>query len=242
MRRWMSSRLLPLRWLPLVPALAILACSDADAPSAPSSPKVSFSVVSDAAKTRHEALKEEMEARKAYFKEMKEANKDAFKAAREEWKEWKADWREQYKLQKEAWKRANPGLKGGPEIQLLRCEPQDYAGEAAIIGPKGGTLHVGDHELVVPEGALDQEVLISAEAPTSSLVDVQLAPHGLQFQKPAKLTLSYERCVRPTLSDLLVVYLGQGNRLLELPPSVDDKSGKDVTADIDHFSRYAVAW
>jgi len=237
MRRWK-----PFKWMPLVPLVAMLACSDSETPSAPSSPEASLSVVSDAAKERHEALKEEMEARKAYFKEMKEANREAFKAARAEWKEWREDWRAQYKLEKEAWKREHPGLKGGPEIQLLRCEPQDYAGEAAIIGPKGGSLRVGDHELVVPAGALEEETLITAEAPTSSLVDVQLQPHGLQFQKPAKLTLSYERCVRPTITDFLVVYLGQGNQLLETPPSVDDKSGKDVTADIDHFSRYAVAW
>ena len=238
MRRWMSYRLLP-----LVAVFALLACSDADAPSAPSSaPNVSFSLVSDSAKARHEALKEELEARKAYFKEMKEANRDALKEARAEWKEWRADWRAQYKLAKEAWKREHPGEKGGPEIQLLRCEPREYAGDAAVIGPKGGTLHMGDHELVIPEGALDEEVLVSAEAPTSSLVDVKFQPHGLQFRKPAQLTLSYERCVRPTSADLLIAYLGLGNQVWELPPSVDDKSGKDVTADIDHFSRYAVAW
>jgi hypothetical protein len=242
MRRWMRFRWSPLRWIPLVPALAILACSDADAPSAPSSPQVSFSVVGDSQRARHEALKAEMEARRAYFKQMKEANREAFRSARAQWKEWKQDWKEQYKLQLEAWKRAHPGVKSSPEIQLLRCEPQEYSGEAAIIGPKGGTLRVGDHELVVPAGALTEETLISAEAPTSSLVDVKLLPHGLQFRKPVKLTLSYERCVRPTLTDLLVAYLGQGNRLLELPPSVDDKSGRDVTAEIDHFSRYAVAW
>ncbi len=242
MRRWKQIFWSPLGWMPLVPALAIIACSDADAPSAPSSPQVSFSVVSDQAHARHEALKAEWEARKAYFREKKEENREALRAARADWMAWKKDWRAQYKLQKEAWRREHPGEKGGPEIQLLRCEPQDYVGDAAIIGPKGGTLHVGDHELVVPAGALREEVLISAESPTSSLVDVQLAPHGLQFEKPVKLRLSYEHCVRPTITDLLVVYLGQGNRLLELPPSVDDKNHKDVTADIDHFSRYAVAW
>jgi hypothetical protein len=238
MRRW-----IPYRLLSLAAAIAMLACSDAEAPSAPSSgPEVSFSVASDAAKARHEALKEELDARKAYFKEMKEANKDALKTAKEEWKQWKHDWREQYKLEKEAWKRAHPGEKGGPEIQLLRCEPQGYQGDAAIVGPKGGTLHVGDHELVIPEGALEQDVLITAEAPTSSLVDVHFEPHGLQFQKPARLTLSYKHCVRPTNADFLIAYLGQGNQIWELPPSVDDKSSKDVEAEIDHFSRYAVAW
>ena len=44
---------------------------------------------------------------------------------------------EQYKLEREAWKREHPGAKGGPEIQLLRCEPQDYSADAAIIGPNG---------------------------------------------------------------------------------------------------------
>ena len=38
---------------------------------------------------------------------------------------------------------------------------------AAIIGPQGGSIKVGEHELVIPAGALAQEELIVAEAPTS---------------------------------------------------------------------------
>jgi hypothetical protein len=173
---------------------------------------------------------------------MKEANKEELKAAREEWKEWKRDWKEQYKLQKEAWKREHPGEKGGPEVQLLRCEPQDYRADAEIIGPDGGTLHVGEHTLEIPKGALTQETLILAEAPTSSLVDVRFQPHGLQFLKPVSLTLSYKRCVRPTSANFLIAYLEQGNQVSELRPSVDDKTNEDVEADIEHFSRYAIAW
>jgi hypothetical protein len=41
---------------------------------------------------------------------------------------------------------------------------------------------------------------------------------------------------------LLVAYLGQGNQVLELPPSTDYRSYDEVDADIGHFSRYAVAW
>ena len=80
------------------------------------------------------------------------------------------------------------------------------------------------------------------EAPTSSLVDVRFEPHGLVFQQPAELKLSYRGCVRPTNADLLVAYLDQGNQVLELPPSVDVKSGDEVDADIGHFSRYAIAY
>ena len=100
---------------------------------------------------------------------------------------------------------------------------------------------MGEHQLVIPAGALAQEELIVAEAPTSSLVDVNFGPHGLQFMRSARLTLSYKGCVRPTSSDLLVAYI-QGNRILELPPSQDRKADDEVDAEIDHFSRYAVAW
>jgi hypothetical protein len=231
-----------MRLLALAAGLAVLACSDSSTPVEPSKVAPQFSVTRDAAHARHEALKQELEERRAYFKEQKDANKDALRAARAEWKAWKQDWKEQYKLEKEAWKRAHPGEKGGPEIQLLRCEPQDYQADAAIIGPDGGTLHVGRHELVIPKGALDHEELITAEAPTSSLVDVGFGPEGLQFLKPAQLTLSYKGCVRPTVAEFLIAYLGQGNRILELLPSTDLKLDDEVDADIEHFSRYAIAW
>jgi hypothetical protein len=219
------------------------ACSDGTIPteSAPGS-TASFSAASDAQRARHEALKEQLEERRAEFKAEKEAGREAFQAAREEWMAWKKDWQAQYKAQKEAWKREHPGLKGAPEIELLRCEPKEFQSDAAIIGPSGGTLHAGEHELVIPKGALDHEELITMEAPTSSLVDVRFEPHGLQFERPASLKLSYKGCVRPTIADLLVAYLDSGNRVLELPPSLDNKADGDVEADIGHFSRYAVAY
>jgi hypothetical protein len=229
-----------MRWLALAASLLVAACSDAGSPVEPSGAQLA-SVQATTNRARHEELQRAREEQKAYFKQMKEANRENLRAAREEWKAWKADWKEQYKLQKEAWKRAHPGEKGGPEIQLLRCEPRDYEAAAEIIGPQGGTIKVGEHQLVIPAGALAQEELIVAEAPTSSLVDVNFGPHGLQFARSARLTLSYKGCVRPTSSDLRVAYI-QGNQILELPPSLDRKADDEVDAEIDHFSRYAVAW
>jgi hypothetical protein len=233
------------RWLALVAGLSVVACSDATGPSEPSSSTGSqlaaFEAQASVASESHEELKRQMEERKAYFKERKEANRETLRAAKEEWKAWKHDWKEQFKLAKAAWKREHRGEKGGPEIELLRCQPRDYEADAAIIGPQGGTLKVGEHELVIPAGALDREELITAESPTSSRVDVQFAPHGLQFLKPVQLTLSYKDCVRPTSFDFLIAYI-QGNQVLELPPSVDHKDDDEVEADIDHFSRYAIAY
>jgi hypothetical protein len=232
-----------IRLLALSVGLVALGCSDAGTPAEPSnSLDPQFSVASDSAHARHEALKQELEERRAYFKQQKEANRDELRAARAEWKAWKEDWIEQYKLEKRAWKREHPGEKGGPDVQLMRCEPRDYAADVAIIGPNGGTLHVGPHELVIPKGALNHEELITAEAPTSSLVDVRFQPEGLQFSADAQLKLSYKGCVRPTSADLFVAYLGQNNQVLELPPSRDQKVDDDVEADIGHFSRYAIAY
>jgi hypothetical protein len=237
------SRKITLRMLALATGIFALACSDAGTPAEPTGGQtVQFSVASDSAHARHEQLKQQLEERKAYFKATKDANRENLRAARAEWKAWMENWKEQFKIEKEAWKRAHPGEKGGPVIELLRCEPRDFASDAAIIGPNGGSLHVGEHELVIPKGALQEEVLISAEAPTSSLVDVQFEPHGLEFQQPVQLKLSYKGCVRPTISDFLVAYLGQGNQLLELLPSHDMRLDGEVDADIEHFSRYAIAW
>lgn len=230
------------RWLAMLAGLAMLGCSDATAPSEPSSTFAAYSVEASASSARHEELKKELERRKAEFKAAREASKDSVKAAREEFKAWKKDWKTQYKLEREAWKRAHPHEKGEPEIQLLRCEPQDYEGDAVIVGPNGGTVRIGDHELVIPRGALAQEELIVADAPPSSLVDVRFFPHGLQFARPAQLKLSYKDCVLPTASEFMIAYLGQGGRVLELPPSVDHQANDEVEADIDHFSRYAIAW
>jgi hypothetical protein len=232
-----------IRLVALSVGLLVLACSDADSPLEPSnSIDPQYGVGSDSAHARHAALQQQLEERKVYFKQQKEANKYAFRAARAEWKAWKEDWIEQWKTEQRAWKREHPGAKGGPEVQLMRCEPHDYAADAAIIGPNGGTLHAGEHELVIPKGALDHEELIVAEAPTSSLVDVRFAPEGIQFLKPAQLKLSYKGCVRPTSADLFVAYIDQARRVLELPPSVDMKVSDEVEADIGHFSRYAIAY
>ncbi len=169
-----------MRWLALAASLVVAACSDAGSPveqsGTPDVPFAASSAQANANRARHEELQQAREEQKAYFKQMKEANRETLKAAKEEWKAWKADWNQQYKLQKESWKRAHPGEKGGPEIQLLRCEPRDYEGAAEIIGPQGGTIKVGEQQLVIPAGALAQEELIVAEAPTSALVDVSVAP------------------------------------------------------------------
>jgi hypothetical protein len=204
----------------------VVACSDGLGPR-PSGDSANIELgISDPG--RHEQLKQLLAAEKERIKRERENGKLAFEIARAEWRLYRDQLKKAKKL-------------GSAATELLRCEPRVLEGDAAIIGPQGGTLHIGDHELVIPRGALSEEQLIVGEAPTSSLVDVEFEPEGLQFLKPVQLTLSYKGCLVPP-GNLLVAYLGTGNRILELPASTDYRSYSEVIAEIHHFSRYAVAY
>jgi hypothetical protein len=208
----------------VVGAALALACTDN--PTDPSA-SPSFGVAGQD-QTRHDQLKQLLQAEKDRIKQERENGKVAYEVARAEWKLY----RDQLKRAKKL---------GSTVTDLLRCEPRPLEADAAIIGAEGGMLQIGEHQLVIPRGALTEEQVIVGKAPTSSLVDVEFEPEGLQFQRPAQLTLSYKGCAVPT-GDLLVAYLGIGNRILELPVSHDYRSYSEVTGEIHHFSRYAVAY
>jgi hypothetical protein len=128
---------------------------------------------------------------------------------------------------------------------LLACSPLPYAAAFATIGPEGGTLVVGPHTLTVPAGALSQPVRITADAPVGTVNSVRFGPEGLRFAtgKPAKLTLSYANC--PLLGSVLpkrIAYTTDLLAVLSYIPSLDDLLHRKVTGDLEHFSRYAVAW
>lgn len=212
-----------------VVAVMVAACADGG-PTSPAGESPSFGVVGTEEQIRHQELKQQLATERARLKREWELGKEDFEIAEREWKAY----REQLKRSKK--------LKDGWVVELLRCHPRPFEGDAEIIGPDGGTLHIGEHQLVIPRGALTEEQLIVAEATTSSLVDVEFSPEGLQFQRPAQLTVSYKNCDVPAGVDLRLVYLGVGNRVLEWPSSDDDRTTSEVTGEIHHFSRYAVAY
>ncbi len=126
-------------------------------------------------------------------------------------------------------------------VDLLTCSEQPYAKASKVIGPEGGTLSVGSHSLEIPHGALRGKVRITAEQVRGSANSVRFAPEGLQFARPATVTLSYANCVQLPLKKR-VVYTNELLKVLELLPSKDSQKSRRVTGKIDHFSRYAVAY
>jgi hypothetical protein len=144
---------------------------------------------------------------------------------------------------------------------LLRCPPQPFVGQAKVIGPDGGTLELGTHRLIIPQGALSAPVVITGELTTGPLVAVDFAPHGLTFAKPVLLQVAYTQCGgsasghgegtddegskgghhgRHGKGRHEVVYVGPDEGIVEHLPSTDDDHGNAVSAWLSHFSRYAV--
>lgn len=124
---------------------------------------------------------------------------------------------------------------------LLTCQEQQYAYDYETIGPWGGTVRVGKHALIIPKGALRSYVRIKAEQMRGPTNSVRFSPEGLQFEKPATLILNYENC-QNTETPKAVVYTTEKFEILEVFRSWDFFKSKTVTAPIDHFSRYAVAY
>jgi hypothetical protein len=123
---------------------------------------------------------------------------------------------------------------------LLMCEPLQYAADVKIIGPDGGNLSVGPHQLVIPKGALKSYQVITGEVAVSFNVAVKLSPSGLQFGKPATLRMRYQHCLIPEGYAHRMVYINDLGEILEWPTSHEDSKLDDVYGTIRHFSKYAL--
>jgi len=140
----------------------------------------------------------------------------------------------------------NGGLLGTGLLKgLLYCSPLPSGSASKVIGPRGGTINMGPHSISFPAGALSRPVTITAEVVSDSVNSVRLLPEGLHFNRgrPAVLTLSYGNCsLLGRLVPKKVVYTNERLRVLDVLRSVDNILSKEVSASLEHFSRYAVAY
>jgi len=126
---------------------------------------------------------------------------------------------------------------------LLGCNLQPAASASRVIGSAGGILQVGRHVLVVPPGALSRSVLITGEAPNDRYASVTFSPHGLEFARPALLTLDYSHCPAGRLNIFKrIAYTTDRLDIISFLLSLDNLITMRITGRLDHFSRYAVAW
>jgi hypothetical protein len=128
------------------------------------------------------------------------------------------------------------------QTHFLICEPKKYTGKTKIIGPEGGELKVGKVKIKIPAGALTQRTVISGVVPASLLRDVEVSPHGLQFALVAELEIDYKECHQPEDFEYRVAYIDANRNVLEWTISTNSRHQHKITAEIEHFSKYAVAY
>ncbi|HKT60240.1 MAG TPA: hypothetical protein VJQ46_09325 [Gemmatimonadales bacterium] len=126
-------------------------------------------------------------------------------------------------------------------VDLLTCTSLPYASVSATVGPQGGTIRVGKSTLVIPRGALANTVTIKAEQMSGKVNSIRFSPEGLRFAQPAQLTMSYDNCL-VILPTKRIVYTTETLKVLEILKSLDLRLTRMVSAPIDHFSRYAIAY
>lgn len=125
-------------------------------------------------------------------------------------------------------------------LKVAICKLQKEDWKTQQIGRRGGKLDVGEVTLTVPAGALRRTVAITAHVLPTTSASVQFLPEGLHFAIPATLTMQYTKCDTPLLG-VMVVYV-QKDSVTEVELSNNHPRLKFVTAQIGHFSSYAVAY
>lgn len=123
----------------------------------------------------------------------------------------------------------------------LACVVTQTHTDSAMLGKKGGKIHVGPHTVQIAPRSLAADTMIVVTAPAGNYIELQLEPHGLQFNAPVWLTMSYHACESDVRGSLRTVYVDDSRTILEVLPSATDAVRRKVVAPTTHFSGYLLA-
>ena len=112
--------------------------------------------------------------------------------------------------------------------------------EAAMIGPEGGSLRLGDFEIIVPAGAVSTPTRFSIALPAGGkAADHALAeflPHNRTFALP--LTIRLPRATTESAPGVPVTWWQKSTKTWIDQQTVEVGDGRIETS-VDHFSYYA---
>lgn len=131
-----------------------------------------------------------------------------------------------------------------PDLRFIakfrtRPAPPDPLLDHAMIGPEGGSLRVGDFEIIVPAGAVDRPKNFSIRVPTDPRLAIkayaEFGPH-MHFNKPVTIRL-------PAASTEVVgqPYVLWWAGSFWWPLSTTATSDGRIEAKVDHFSIYGTS-
>lgn len=160
---------------------------------------------------------------------------------------------------------------GGTEYTYLEGQPPGLSGSDPVsvtktLGLAGGELHLAGHTLRVPAGAVLQPAVFTMTVPMDGYVEVDLQATllnvlwrillglldpvvgllGIDFETPVTVELAYGWSTNAPTDPGEIVFLYQvdGTRTgeHEVVSSSLDEDAEVIVAELDHFSRYCLAF
>ncbi|GEM_PF-6165998 len=121
---------------------------------------------------------------------------------------------------------------------ICQRDKNEIGTSSAMIGPAGGVLKRGKHQLVIPAGALSKTVKISFTILASAYLECELKPYGYKFNKPVRLILSYNGACDSNLDEsaLKVAYYNPQTQLGVLVPTAINTELNTVTVELEKFA------
>lgn len=106
----------------------------------------------------------------------------------------------------------------------------------------GGVVSVLDVTLEIPPLALERNTQISVDIPDPGLFVYDFGPDGLQFQKPATITISYEYADLTNIdqSKIRLAWWDENAQQWIDQPCILDPVTRKVVGQINHFSAYGL--
>jgi hypothetical protein len=127
---------------------------------------------------------------------------------------------------------------------FLTCPNSQQLQETVTITKEGGAVKVGGHSLMIPPGAVAEEVRFTATLLADKTLKLKLEANGkdtYQFLQPAMLALSFGRCEAPADPSRLRIYKidERGTIIQDLGGEVNRES-RTVTATLKTLSIYTM--
>ena len=136
--------------------------------------------------------------------------------------------------------------------QLALMKGKTFSKTKKIKAKHGGTIKVGSpshgkSKITFKKNDLPEDMTISFAWVSGGsfegmLNDLEFGPHGLVFNTPVEVKLSYKKADLQGFNekDLKLFYYNEETELWELIGGEVDEKKKIVIAFLDHFSRYAI--
>ena len=138
-------------------------------------------------------------------------------------------------------------FKEASQDSLLRSErliKADEGGDIKISDDLFGHIKINFKKHDLLEDTNIKLQWLGTESGDSRLYSLEFLPHGLEFNSPVQIEVSYKGADLTDVNEskLRIFYFNEENRLWEFIGGRVDMKNKKVTTYLNHFSRYAVAW